>query len=260
MSYGVEKISGSRRAQANDIRGQLRHRALRGTFQIIPDPVVTEILAAAGADFALVDGEHGAIGIERLESLVRAGDARGLPILYRAASASDDISKALDTGIAGIVVPRVESAQEARQVVQAVRAPPLGARGIGPGRAALFGLDMASLRQRADDELLLCLMIETRAGLEALDAILAVEGVDAIMIGPADLASSLGVAAGSAELSAAMETIRNRALATGKICGIHCRDAQDAASREADGFHMLAIGLDTAFLTEAAMRNFTEQR
>lgn len=258
MSYGVAGIS-SPRLQDTDIRKQLQQNALRGTFQIIPDPVVTEILAVAGAEFVLVDGEHGTIGIERLESLVRAGEARGLPLLYRVASVSDDISKALDTGIAGIVIPRVESAHEARQVVRAVRFPPLGARGIGPGRAALFGLDMANLRQRANDELLLCLMIETRAGLEALDAILGVEGIDAIMIGPADLASSLGIAAGGAEHSAAIETIRSRTHAANKICGIHCRDAQDAASREADGFHLLAIGLDTAFLAAAAMRDLKAQ-
>lgn len=257
MSYEATGTMVRPQLRANDIRSQLSQRALRGTFQVIPDPVVTEILAASGANFVIVDGEHGTVGIERLESLVRAGETQGVPIIYRAASASDDISKALDTGVAGIVIPRLESAEEARQVVRAVRFPPLGARGIGPGRAALYGLNMADLRQTANDELFLCLMIETRDGLEALDSILAVEGFDGVMIGPADLASSLGVAMGSVEHLAAIETISHGVQAAGKICGIHCRDGEDAIARASIGIHLLAVGLDCTFLADAANKNLS---
>ncbi len=231
---------------------RLRDVGVRGTFQIIPSPVVTEVLARVDADFALVDGEHGSIGIERLEDLVRAGQSRGLPVFYRVASSGDDLAKALDTGVTGIVVPRIESAEEARYVAQATRFPPLGARGIGPGRAAGYGLDMQLLRETANNEMLLVLMIETQAGLDSIDAIAAVEGIDILMIGPVDLASSLNIPFGCSQHEAAIERIRKTVTESGKLCGMHCRDDEDAVRRTKEGFRFLTIGTDIAFLADGA--------
>lgn len=236
-------------SRAEALRRRLAAEGARGLFQIIPSPVVTEALSLSGADFVLVDGEHGAFGIERLEEMVRAGEARGLTILYRAASSADDLAKALDSGVAGIVVPRVESVEEALAAIRATRFPPLGARGVGPGRAGFFGLDMGALR---DEAALVVLMIETRAGLEALEEIVALEGVDVIMVGPYDLAASLGLGFGSPEHERAIARIREAATAAGRICGVHCPDPETAARRQAEGFRFLTVGFDTACLVEGA--------
>lgn len=252
MSYSISNRPERDSPRGEMILRQLETGAVRGTFQIIPSAAVTEVIGRMGADFVLVDGEHSSISIDRLEDLVRAGDAVRTPVLYRAASSADDLAKILDTGVAGLVVPRVESAAEARAVVRATRFPSLGARGLGPGRAAAFGLEMANVRANANSEVALCLMVETLTGLEAIDEIAATPGFDVIMIGPADLASSLDVAYGDPVLVDAIQRIRESATAAGKHAGIHCTDADDAARRAAEGFGFLTIGVDIAFVAKGA--------
>lgn len=235
---------------------RIRQNPVQGTFQIIPSEAVTELMGHAGADFVIIDGEHGAFSLSMLERLVRAGETVGLAVLYRAASSADDLAKALDTGIAGLIVPRVESASEAEAIVRAVRFPPAGARGIGPGRAACYGLRMDRLRQGANQDELLVLMVETSKGLENLESIAAVPGVDVIMAGPADLAASLGVDAGSQAHAQAIERIKQASLAAGRHAGVHCADRRDAARRSQEGFRFLPVGLDTALLFGAAAAAF----
>lgn len=248
MSYSAQQPLKAPVAMRENLNAQIGRQAVKGLFQIIPSEVATEIYGRAGADFVIVDGEHGVFTIAMLEQMVRAGENTGMSVLYRAASSADDLAKALDTGVAGLVVPRIESAAEAEAVVRAVRFPPLGARGLGPGRASFYGLDMDRLRDEANGSTLLVLMVETRAGLENVADIAAVEGVDVIMVGPADLASSLNVASGSPEHLRAINTIKEAALAAGKHVGIHCADAANAASRAEEGYRFLPISLDTALL------------
>lgn len=260
MTYGSaasRSTDASTHEPLPSVRARLAHTPLRGTFQVLGHPAVTEVLALSGPDFVIADAEHAALGIETIEALVRAGDARGLDVLVRVAGIDASLSRTLDTGAAGIVVPRVESAADAAAVVRATRFPPLGARGLGPARACDFGLDLVSHRATANDELLVVIMVETAAGLAAVDEIAAVDGIDVILIGPADLASSLGVPAGSAEHSAAISTITAAARAAGRHVGIHCASASDADAFEVGGMRLLVIGTDVAFLASAAFAQFT---
>ena len=256
MSYGNAPAVSRPTEGRRDLLSAIAQGPVRGTFQVIPSEVVTEVLGYAGADFVVVDGEHGTFGIESLQRMVRAAEAGGLSALYRAASADDDLSKALDTGIAGLVVPRVESAAEAQAVVQAVRFAPVGARGVGPGRASRHGLNMMELSREANAQVLLALMVETRKGLDNLASIVAVPGVDVIMVGPADLAVSMGVEPGSDAHVAAIRSIKDAALAAGKHAGVHCADAANAAQRIAEGFRFLPIGLDSSMLFGSAIGLF----
>lgn len=245
------------RPRAVRLRDALDERPLRGTFQEFGTPAVTELLGLAGADFVVIDGEHGTFSIDRLEDYVRAGAAAEAAVLYRAASSNDQLARILDAGFAGIVVPRVESAEQARAIVDATRFPPVGSRGLGPGRAGGYGLALDDLRTRGNDEALVVAMVETKAGLAAVEQIAAVPGIDAIMIGPADLASSLDVDPTSAELAAAIDHIRDATLAAGTHASVHCADAADIERREAEGYRLLPASIDAALLFAAAAPLFT---
>ncbi|GHD46419.1 4-hydroxy-2-oxovalerate aldolase [Mycetocola manganoxydans] len=252
MSYGSlqsrENTEGER-----SLRSEITGRALVGTFQIIGSPTVTEVLALSGADIIVPDAEHAAFDLPILEQLVRAGDVRGASVVIRVPGLGNDLSRALDTGAAGVIVPRVESAADAEAIVRATRFPPVGARGIGPARGTSYGLDIPTYRERANDDLLVVAMVETRAGLDAVDDIVAVDGIDVILIGPADLASSLGSPIGSTEHTDAVSRILDTALAAGRQVGIHCADAESAAAYRDRGMHMLLIGTDVSFLSSAAV-------
>ena len=118
----------------------LRQERVIGTFGAIPHPVAVEVMAATGLDFICIDWEHSQIGRERIEDLIRAADAGGVPAMVRVPGhAPESIAAALDAGAAGVLVPRVSSAAQARAAVMATRYPPQGERGVGPGRAAAYG-------------------------------------------------------------------------------------------------------------------------
>jgi 2-keto-3-deoxy-L-rhamnonate aldolase RhmA len=254
VSYGSLPLRAGQAGQV--LRHAIDQDALFGTFQLVGHPAVTEILAVAGAQVIVADSEHGAFGVETLEQLVRAGDVRGASVVIRVLGPEAHLGSALDTGAAGIVVPRVESADEARTIVRGTRFPPLGARGLGAGRATVYGLDLVSHRATANDELLVVAMVETATGLAAVDEIAAVDGIDVIMVGPADLASSLGVPFGSDEHTAAITRIIDAARSAGRQVGIHCGDATEAAGYRSRGVRLLLIGTDSSFLATAASAQF----
>ncbi len=258
MSYGSAPVENQPSHSKVSLVPLIQKQPIKGIFQVIPAEAITELAGRAGADFVVIDGEHGTFSIATLESMVRTGEAAGISVLYRAASLTDDLSKALDTGIAGLVVPRIESAAEAQAVVQASRFPPAGARGVGPGRASFYGMDMQKMRKEANQKILLVVMIETRKGLDNLESIAAVKGVDVIMIGPADLASSMDVSPGSEDHASAVQVIKEAALAAGKHAGIHCANREDAIQREQEGFRFLPISLDAALLFGSLNTVFNE--
>lgn len=254
MSYG--SLPGGERPAERSLRSAIADGPVVGTFQLLASAAVTEVLAVSGADVIVADAEHAAFDVPILEQFVRAGDVRGASVLIRVPGIGPDLSRALDTGAAGVVVPRVESAAEVEAIVRATRFPPSGARGLGAGRATLYGLDLVSHRDTANDDLLVVAMVETRAGLDALDEIVAVDGIDVILIGPADLASSLGAAIGSTEHTDAVSRILETALAAGRHVGIHCSGAEQAASYRDRGVRLLLIGTDVSFLSGAASADF----
>lgn len=258
MSYGNAPAENRRSHLNASLVPLIQQQSIQGIFQVIPAGAITELAGRAGADFVVVDGEHGSFSIAGLESLVRTGEAAGIAVLYRAASSTDNLAKALDTGIAGLVVPRVESAAEAEAVVQASRFPPAGARGVGPGRASFYGLDMQQMRKEANQKILLVVMIETRKGLDNLASIAAVKGVDVIMVGPADLASSMDISPGSEDHAKAVQTIKEATLAAGKHAGIHCSNRENAIQRAQEGFRFLPISMDAALLFGSLSTVFKE--
>ena len=161
-----------------NLRYELGQTPLLGTFIQTPHPAILEVFRGLGFDLLCVDGEHSAINTETLVNLVRAADLADLPTMVRVAdNTASMLGKALDAGATGVLVPHVESADEAASVVAASRYPPLGGRGVGPGRASLYGREMGSYVPTANENVLVAVQIETQRGVEQLPSILGVEGI-----------------------------------------------------------------------------------
>ncbi|TIU55865.1 MAG: 4-hydroxy-2-oxovalerate aldolase, partial [Mesorhizobium sp.] len=158
---------------------------LVGPFAAIPHPVAVEVMASSGLDFLCIDWEHAQISRETIEAMVRAADVHRVPAMVRVPGhAPEAIQAALDSGAQGVLVPRVSTAEQAAMAVKASRYPPLGERGVGPGRAAGYGYRIPEYLAAANERIVVAVQVETAEGLANIEAIAAVDGVDLIFVGP----------------------------------------------------------------------------
>ncbi|NQX69113.1 siderophore biosynthesis protein SbnG [Paenibacillus alba] len=166
-----------------------------GLLVSIPSPLVVEMIGCADYDFIIIDNEHVQVNPETLEHMIRAAEAVDLIALVRVSEPNaKEILRALDAGALGIVVPQVESREQMEQIVRSCKYAPLGNRSLNSGRAGIFGKnDLAAYVQRANEEIMVVPMIETRAGVEQVHDILSVPGVDMVLEGAADLSQSYGI-------------------------------------------------------------------
>jgi 2-keto-3-deoxy-L-rhamnonate aldolase RhmA len=220
-------------------------------------PGVARLAASAGADFVLFDLEHSGYGIERMRHVLAA--ARGVeivPLLRVPDSAYDLVARALDIGATGVMVPHVESGEEARGIASAARYPPLGTRGFGMFFRDDWSPDgVPATIEHVNSQVLTLVQIETAAGLEAVDEIAAVDGIDVLWIGHFDLTVSLGVPgdfAGDAYRDA-VDRVLEAASGHGKPVGMLCGSVDEGRGLLARGFRLLAYSLDI-FLYEDALR------
>lgn len=168
-----------------------------GIWTQIPHVMVAENMAQSGADFLLVDGEHAPVPPHVLLEFLPSTERYDMPVLYRVAwNRIELIKAAFDTGVDAVMVPMVNTAEEARAAVAGSKYPPLGKRGIGAWRPTNYYQEDAAYRENANSLTGVVLQIETREALQNLDEIAATPGVDALYIGPADLAMSLGIPLG----------------------------------------------------------------
>ena len=214
-------------------------------------PVSAEVCAASGFDWVLLDLEHGAGGEEQVRDVVPAAGSYGVPTLVRVEAAERiRIGRALDSGAAGIMLPRLNSAAEVQAALTHLRYPPAGDRGVATyNRACRFGMDPGAL-DRADHETLCVVQIESAAAVAAADDIAAIDGVDVLFIGPRDLSHDLGV---PGDITApayveALDTVLAAARHHGKAGGMLVGDGAAAADRLAEGWSFLAIGSDSTLL------------
>ena len=234
-----------------------------GTFGAIPHPVAAEVICGSGIDFLCLDWEHAQMSRETIESLVRAADVRGTPTIVRVPGhAPESVAAALDSGASGVLVPRVSTAAQAFAAVEAARFPPLGKRGVGPGRAAGYGYRIPDYLERANAELVVAVQIETAEGLANAAAIAAVEGVDIVFVGPGDLSVSIdALGPNDAErLGHAIETILAAARAGGKVAGLFCGKPADVGRWVAKGATFFILASDTMFLGLGAAEGVSAAR
>jgi 2-keto-3-deoxy-L-rhamnonate aldolase RhmA len=160
-----------------------------------------------------------------------------------------EIKRLLDSGALGLVIPMINSADEAQSAVKAMKYPPEGNRSSGGGRTRFYGSDYA---MKANDEIAVIMQIEHVQGVRNVREILAVPGVDISFIGPSDLSRSLGCRIGAPEHEEAIQEVLRASLEAGIPTGIHCWSAAEAAGRIDQGFRFIAIKNDTDFLFSAA--------
>lgn len=246
---GAGKIS-----RALTLGGELRRRVTAGwalgTFVMEnPAPATLSAMALAGFDFVVIDMEHSAVDFSTLESLITAAHAAGLATLVRPWGEDVGlIGKALDIGANGIMAPHVESAARARAVVEQARFAPLGNRGFSP----LTKYDALSEPLRAlDESTYVVVQIEGRRAIESIGEITSVRGIDAVFVGPYDLALSLGVPPGSAQVFTAAEQLA-KAVPASVSLGIYIDDPAKCGDWSARRFALQCVSFDGRMLANGA--------
>jgi len=214
-----------------------------------------ELMGHSGFDAVAVDLQHGQVHLDQAIGMLQAlSSTPATPMARVSENGFAEINKILDSGAYGVIVPMIDTADDARRVVDAVRYPPLGRRSYGPARGFLYG--GADYHAHANDEMLAFAMIETPQGLENLDAIAAVEGLDGLFIGPGDLSLALGVSPvpnwRAEPLRGAIDRIFSAARAHGKFIGIFCTSIEMAIEMRAAGFDMVVPANDATLLRSAA--------
>ncbi|NER59929.1 4-hydroxy-2-oxoheptanedioate aldolase [Pseudomonas sp. MAFF212428] len=236
---------------------RFKQRLARGTPQIglwlgLADAYCAELAANAGFDWLLIDGEHAPNDLRGMLAQLQAvapyaSEAIVRPVLGDTAL----IKQVLDIGVQTLLVPMVESADQARQLVRAMHYPPQGVRGVGSAlaRASRWN-SIPDYLEQADAQMCLLVQIENAEGLANLDAIAAVDGVDGVFIGPADLSASMGHRGnpGHPEVQAAIEDAILRIQRAGKAAGILSADQALARRYIALGAAFVAVGVDTTVL------------
>jgi 2-keto-3-deoxy-L-rhamnonate aldolase RhmA len=238
-----------------DFRQRLvRGDRLAGTLLSLPSPELAEIAADAGFDWLFLDMEHGALGpadVLRIVQAVREPCA----CLVRVPEAREMwVKKALDTGAAGIIVPHIDSADEAARAVRWAKYPPQGGRSVGFSRANRYGTRFQENVETANAETVVVAQVEHIDGVRRIDAILAVPDLDAIFIGPYDLSASLGIP-GQIQAPDVREAIRAVAVACAgrKIpVGIFAAALPAALRAAGDGYTLICAGIDTGLYAGAA--------
>jgi 4-hydroxy-2-oxoheptanedioate aldolase len=225
-------------------------------WQALATPYTAEICAGAGYDWLMFDAEHSPNTLQTLLGQLQAVAAYPLePVVRPPVGDPVIIKQYLDIGVRTLLVPMVDSAEQATRIVAATRFPPVGSRGVASAtsRAAGFGTNAKYLAE-AHHDLCVLVQIESREALDQIETIAAVAGVDGMFIGPGDLAGSLGHLGnpGHADVRAAIENAISRIRAAGKPVGIFARDADQARGYMAAGVSFVSVGTDVGLLAAGA--------
>lgn len=253
-------------APVNPFKKALREDTglLTGLWVALANPHSAEICAGAGFDWILIDAEHGPNDIPLIAAQLAAVTRHAAhPVVRLPVGEPWMIKQALDIGAQTLMIPMVETAEQATMLAKALRYPPFGIRGMGAslGRASDFGR-VSDYADTANDEVCLIAQIESRLGVENAEAILATEGVDAVLIGPADLSADMGYR-GKATVPEVMETVEaliGKIKAAGKPAGIMTGDPEMIALARRAGVRFMANGTDTGLLARAAATMAAEMR
>ena len=226
-----------------------------GIWNGIPHGYAVEICAGAGFEWVLIDGEHSPYEFTTILQSIQSASSFDTEIVVRPAIGDRVmIKRLLDIGVQTLLVPMVESAEQAQYLVDSMRYPPHGNRGVGSGlaRAAQWNRVDNYLTQ-ADDEMCLIVQIETVKGLKHIEEICQVEGVDGVFLGPADLAASMGYLGQSMHPDVISEVVRGISIArdSGKVPGVIAFDKEVAKTYKEAGARFIGVGIDLLMLAKA---------
>jgi len=237
---------------------------LYGCWAGFADAYATEMLATAGFDWLVIDGEHAPNDLPSIMRQLQVLEGRhSAPVVRLPMGEAWAIKQVLDAGAQTLLIPMVDSAEQARALVRATRYPPDGIRGSGAAlaRATQFSA-IPDYVATANAQICLLVQVETRAGIDALDEILQVDGVDGVFIGPSDLAADMGYLGDSdqPEVRAVIRDALARIAASDKAAGILSLDHDTARLYRDWGAQFLAVGIDVVMLTQAARATMARWR
>lgn len=235
----------------NQFKAKLGKQQQVGFFATMGSAGLTELLAGCGFDWVLIDTEHSPIELPDVIDHMRAIKGAGLPAIVRPAwNDTVIIKRILDQGAQTLLIPYVESAEEAQKAVDAIRFPPRGVRGVsGSSRSSNYGLDDGYFA-KAEAELCLIVQIESTNALKNIEAIASVDGVDAVFIGPSDLAASMGHIGNAQhpDVQAAIDDGFRRLKAIGKRTGYLTGSEDEFKRRMAQGIDFISFATDAVFI------------
>jgi 2-keto-3-deoxy-L-rhamnonate aldolase RhmA len=247
----------------NEFRARLkRGEQLLGTMVTLASGASAEILASLGFDWLFVDGEHGPLEARELMEILQAVGDKAACIVRVPEAAEVPIKRALDLGAHGIIVPQVNTAEQAADVVRFARYAPEGARGVGLARAHGYGLKFREYLSAANKEITVVVQAEHARAVDNIEAIVRVPGVDAVLLGPYDLSASLGKLGkiDDPAVVAAIDRVTAACKAVGMPLGYFGVTAAAVRPYAARGYTLLVAGVDTLYLANGANALLAELR
>ena len=249
-----------------DIKAALKQgQLLIGSFFRLPSPDLVEIFGEAGFDFIIIDQEHGPVSAETVSNLVRACDLTGMAAVVRI---PDNlpwmVQQALDVGALGVQVPQVGTVADAERTVRAAKFAPEGSRGVCRNvRAARYSSrDRYAYLEGANRDTLVVIQIESKAGVENLEGILSVPGIDAVFLGPYDLSQSLGIPGQTDHplVRSTMDQVVTACRRAGVAAGVYADTPEAIRHWASMGAQYIAVGVDTALIYSLTRKQVAELR
>ncbi|MFZ5945779.1 MAG: HpcH/HpaI aldolase family protein [Bacillota bacterium] len=227
-----------------------------GSILSVNSPDVAEVLSLAGFEFVFIDMEHGSMGVESITNLIRAVELRGtIPLVRVTENTPALILRTLDVGAYGLHVPQINNKQDAEKMVRSAKYSPLGERGTALPRSAGYGTyRLDDYQLMANEQTLLVPHIENIKGVENLQEIVKVPGIDVIFLGPYDLSQSMGIPGQftNPKFEQVIQQCLNTILDEGLIAGYFVNSVEDAQKRIAQGFKYIVYSIDMVMLSKIA--------
>ena len=225
-------------------------KPMLGALLSMSAPQVAEIITLAGFDWVFIDMEHSAMSLESVQNAIQIMEGKVLTIVRVPGNDEVWIKRILDTGCDGILVPMVNSADEAKRVVQASKYPPEGRRSVGLARAHKYGASFDEYVSNANKELVVMIQCEHKEAVKNFDEILKVDGIDSVFIGPYDLSASMGLTGqiSHPDVKNAIAQVKEKCLRAGRPYGIFSMNMETLKHEIKDGCTFLLSGVDVSFL------------
>jgi 2-keto-3-deoxy-L-rhamnonate aldolase RhmA len=245
---------------SNHVKTRLKQgQPVFGHWISMPSASIAELLAAFEPDWLVIDTEHGPSSWERVEDILRAmKGTRVVPIIRIVNNDVGLFKQAFDRGAYGVLVPMINTPDEARAAVAACKYPPEGSRGVAGSRVTRYGMDLPEYFAEWNKQVLVILQIETPEGLKNVDAIAAVPGVDVLFVGPNDLSANLGIFRkfDHPDFKTALDHIKTATKRHGIAAGYMASNAEETLQRIDEGFQFVAAGTDARLLAGAAKSTY----
>ncbi len=235
-------------------------RSLLGTIVSLPCASVAEILSQLGFDWLWLDMEHSTLNLELVQQIIQAVGSNAACLVRAPGNDVVWLKRILDTGCDGVIVPQIQTPQEALQAVRACKYPPEGIRSVGLSRAHNYGIDFQEYVATANQKLVVALQIEHINAVDNIDEIAAVAGFDAIIIGPYDLSASMGKIGqvDCPEVQQAIARVRQTCVKQNIPLGIFAKDSRAALLAQNQGYRLICVGLDFNYLLTGAQQTLQQ--